>query len=65
VLTHFRGVSLQDAILQVTRSKVKDNVEEIKKVGKVVETEPHEQRLAIYLLECETKNDDPKVVEEC
>lgn len=40
------------------------DVDQVEKVGKVVEAEPDQQRLAVDLLEREAVDDDPEVVEE-
>lgn len=64
VLAQLGGVGLQHAVLQVAGAKVEQDVDQVEKVGEVVEAEPDQQRLAVDLLEREAVDDDPEVVEE-
>lgn len=64
VLSQFAGVRLQHALFQIARPEVKGNVKDVDQIAKVVETQPHHQRVAGDLLEGKAVDEHPEVVEE-
>lgn len=64
VLPQLCRVGLQHAVLQIAGAEVKKDVDQVEKVGEVVEAKPHQQRLAVDLLERKAIDDDPEVVEK-
>ena len=64
VLAQFAGVRLQHAFLQIARPEVEGNVQHVDQIAKVVETQPHHQRVAGDLLEGKAVDEHPEVVEE-
>lgn len=59
VVTQFGRVRLQHTVLQVPRAEVKQYVDHVQQVAQVVQTEPHDDRVA-----CST-NDDTVVKSYC
>ena len=58
------AVRLENAVLEVASPEVEGDVKDVDEVGEVVEGEPHRHVVLVDLLERESVDEDPEVVDE-
>jgi len=64
VYSKLGSVRLQDAVIKVTGAEVKDDVEDVEQVGRVVKREPDGHVVRADLVEREPIDEYPEVVDE-
>ncbi len=64
-MTQPERIGLQNALLQEAGAQVEDDVGQVQSVGDVVEREPVVLRLGFYVVERETVDYHPEVVQKC
>lgn len=64
VMSQFDRVSLKNAFFEIGRPKVEHDIHQIEKITRIIEDEPNVQVVPGQLMEGETEDDDPEVVEK-